>query len=100
MPIYEGYCKNCDQKFEVFIRSFHSRPDQIYCPKCQNPAERLFSIPIIRSTGGVPPTDFDQRYEEMHYHEKRKEWEKAAQAAEGVNEYARDEFIRKAKQGK
>ena len=40
MPIYKGYCKNCNQKFEVFVRSFHDRPEKIYCPECQNPGEK------------------------------------------------------------
>jgi len=43
MPIYKGYCKRCDQKFKIFVRSFHFSPETIFCPKCQNPGEKLFS---------------------------------------------------------
>ena len=39
-----------------------------------------------------------EEYREMHYYEKKKDWEKAAKAAEGVSEYAKNKFLQKARQ--
>ena len=35
-------------------------------------------------------------YRDMHYYEKKGEWEKAAKAAEGVSDFARNKFLQKA----
>ena len=36
----------------------------------------------------------------MHYHEKMGNWEKAAEAAEGVSDFAKEKFEEKAKKKK
>lgn len=33
MPIYEYYCDDCKEPFEVFVRSIKA-PVQAVCPKC------------------------------------------------------------------
>ncbi len=33
MPIYEYHCKDCQQPFEVFVRSI-SKPASAICPEC------------------------------------------------------------------
>ncbi len=33
MPIYEYYCDDCKEPFEVFVRSMNARVDAV-CPTC------------------------------------------------------------------
>lgn len=33
MPIYEYYCDDCQEPFEVFVRSISTRVEPV-CPKC------------------------------------------------------------------
>ena len=35
MPFYEYRCKDCDEKFELFVRSM-SGDYEVKCPKCQS----------------------------------------------------------------
>ena len=35
MPIYEYHCKDCEEPFEVFVRSMSNAP-AAECPKCKS----------------------------------------------------------------
>jgi len=35
MPIYEYRCEECNERFQVFVRS-PSRPAKLTCPKCKS----------------------------------------------------------------
>jgi len=44
MPIYEFFCKECKNEFEVFVKS-KEEVNNITCPKCKSKnIERLMSI--------------------------------------------------------
>lgn len=60
MPIYEYHCTDCDCEFEV-RRSF-SDTSEVFCPKCENRAERVFSpVPIVFKGSGFYVTDMKNR---------------------------------------
>ncbi|NLK08706.1 MAG: zinc ribbon domain-containing protein [Firmicutes bacterium] len=97
MPIYDYRCKGCGHIFE----EYHSSPtgDQTKfstCPKCGEKAPRSFAFNSF-STSSIDASFSDDapEYREMHYHEKRQDWDKAAKAAENVSTFARDKFIAK-----
>ena len=56
MPIYEYRCEECDEPFEVFVRS-SSQQTQLTCPKCGGQkvkkAVSLFGIGGASSSGGA-----------------------------------------------
>jgi len=43
MPIYEYVCSDCGLKFEL-LRPLIQANEGASCPRCQNSAERIFSI--------------------------------------------------------
>lgn len=56
MPIYEYKCPSCDIRFEV-KRGF-SESTGASCPRCQCPAQRIFSpVPIVFKGPGFYVTD-------------------------------------------
>lgn len=56
MPIYEYRCEECDEPFEVFVRSSSQKAD-LTCPKCGSQkvkkAVSLFGVGGAGSSGGV-----------------------------------------------
>lgn len=56
MPIYEYRCEECDELFEVFVRS-SSQPTKLTCPKCGSQkvkkAVSLFGVGGAGSSGGA-----------------------------------------------
>lgn len=96
MPIYKYKCKNCDYIFKQLYLTFkEGKAREAKCPKCGSTAERFFSSAPTRIIERFP--EDSEKYREMHYYEKKKNWEKAARAAEGISEFARDKFLAKAK---
>lgn len=60
MPSYDYKCPICSFRFEV-RRSF-SDDSQVNCPRCQSPAQRLFSPATVLFKGqGFYTTDRQQR---------------------------------------
>lgn len=56
MPIYEYKCQACEIKFEV--RRGFSESTGAGCPRCQRPAQRIFSpVPIVFKGPGFYVTD-------------------------------------------
>jgi putative FmdB family regulatory protein len=56
MPIYEYECRRCHHRFEI-RQSFSDRP-QAKCPRCKEPARRVFHpTPIIFRGSGFYVTD-------------------------------------------
>ena len=102
MPIYTYQCNQCGKMFEKLYLSFEQAEQEIVkCPKCKSAATRDFS----RQRFSAPANPYarelsedSEEYREMHYYEKQKDWEKAAKAAEGVSEYAKNKFLQKARQ--
>ncbi|MBI4040727.1 MAG: zinc ribbon domain-containing protein [Deltaproteobacteria bacterium] len=57
MPIYEYYCRKCDQKFEVLQKI--SEEPQKNCKVCEGPWEKLISPTAFHLKGtGWYATDF------------------------------------------
>lgn len=84
MPIYEFRCKDCGCEFEEICRTFEW--GDVKCPSCRSPnVEKLFSPPVIGiSTISAPTRELDAKNEEIDYYEKRKDYGRAARAAERV----------------
>jgi len=88
--------------FEKLYLSFEqAEQETVECPKCMSAASRDFS----RQRFSAPSNPYarelsedSEEYREMHYYEKQKDWEKAAKAAEGVSEFAKNKFLQKAEQ--
>ena len=58
MPVYEFFCERCGP-FEI-RRSFSAASDPAFCPTCQEPAQRVFSPPLIvgsASAAGAEPAE-------------------------------------------
>lgn len=104
MPIYQYLCQNCGHIFEEFFgSSWKSSMKEHKCPKCKKMAKRIFtwnsiSTPSIATSGEL--AEDSEEYREMHYYEKKKDWYRAAKAAEGVSEFAKNKFLEKARQEK
>jgi putative FmdB family regulatory protein len=102
MPIYIYRCNQCGRMFEKLYLSFEqSEMETAKCPGCKSAATRDFS----RQRFSAPSNPYarelsedSEEYREMHYYEKQKDWEKAAKAAEGVSEFAKNKFLQKAQQ--
>ncbi len=102
MPVYRYECGSCGRVFEKLFLSFAEADlKSTECPACKAAAHRTyarhtFAMPGISSRGEL--AEDGEPYKEMHYHEKRGEWEQAAKAAEGVSEFARKKFLEKAQE--
>jgi putative FmdB family regulatory protein len=48
MPIYEYRCENCDNDFETLVFG----TEDICCPKCKGPVERVMSCCSFKSGAG------------------------------------------------
>ena len=100
MPIYVYLCTTCEHVFERLL-SLPTKEEAQWarCHACgelalRNYSTHTFSSPIIESKNGL--AEDTEPFKAMHYHEKRGEWEKAAKAADGVSNYAKQKFIQKA----
>ncbi|HPT62589.1 MAG TPA: zinc ribbon domain-containing protein [Bacillota bacterium] len=99
MPLYEYQCRNCGHRFEAYYSL--SQPEfqkSSPCPQCQNEAKRVFT-PLFTPRVAAEHSDLaadPPEYQEMHYYEKKKDWLRAAEAAEGISEYAKKKFLEKA----
>jgi putative FmdB family regulatory protein len=52
MPIYEYRCEECDEPFEVFLRSF-SQQTELICPKCGSQrVKKAISLFAVGGTSG------------------------------------------------
>lgn len=102
MPIYTYRCNQCGKMFERLYLSFEQAElETVKCPDCKVAATRDFS----RQRFSAPTNPYarelsedSEEYREMHYYEKKGDWEKAAKAAEGVSEFAKNKFLQKAQQ--
>ena len=104
MPIYTYRCNKCQMVFEKIYLSFEQGPlTKAKCPECHAAATRDFSNQRFYAPSNPYAGELSEdaeEYREMHYYEKQKNWEKAAKAAEGVSEFAKNKFLQKAEQGK
>jgi len=88
--------------FEKLYLSFEqAERETAKCPECKADATRDYS----RQRFSAPSNPYarelsedSEEYREMHYYEKKKDWEKAAKAAEGVSDFAKNKFLQKAQQ--
>jgi hypothetical protein len=88
--------------FEKLYLSFNqAKRSTVRCPECNALATRDFSRQRFNAPSNpyAPELAEDSEpYREMHYYEKTKDYEKAAKAAEGVSEFAKNKFLQKAQQ--
>ncbi|MFW5980461.1 MAG: FmdB family zinc ribbon protein [Halanaerobiaceae bacterium] len=101
MPVYKYRCQKCDFEFEEFFFTFKQAKTELDCPKCEGKAKKVFTAPSIstsRTSIDKQFSDDPKEYREMHYHEKQGNWRKAAKAADGVSDYAKNKFLSKARQ--
>jgi len=103
MPVYKYRCQKCEEVFEELFLSFNeAKKNEVVCPNCESvEIKRVFdkvsiATPSITNSGDI--ADDPEEYKEMHYHEKKKDWNKAADAAKGVSDFARKKFLQKAQQ--
>ena len=101
MPVYEYFCRNCNKPFEAYYKLSQSEGQKSSpCPACRQAAARVFTpiaIPRVERTDSDLMDD-PPEYRNMHYYEKRRDWRRAADAAEGVSEYANQKFLQKAQE--
>ena len=102
MPIYTYRCNKCGKIFEELYFSLkqgeRKRPR---CPDCNAAAKRDYSNQRFNAPSNPYARELSEdaeEYREMHYYEKQKDWEKAAKAAEGVSDFAKNKFLQKAQQ--
>ena len=102
MPIYTYRCDQCGRMFEKLYLSFEQAAlAPAKCPDCNIAATRDFSRQRFSAPSNPYAAELSEdseEYREMHYYEKQKDWEKAAKAAEGVSEFAKNKFLQKAQQ--
>lgn len=103
MPIYIYRCHKCRKMFEELFLSFEQAEQQtVKCPDCKVVASRDFSTQRFNAPSNPFASELSEdseEFREMHYYEKKKDWEKAAKAAEGVSDFAKNKFLQKAQQG-
>jgi len=86
---------------ELFLSFEHAEQKKVKCPDCNVVAARDFSTQRFNAPSNPYAGELSEdseEYREMHYYEKKKDWEKAAQAAEGVSDFAKNKFLQKAQQ--
>lgn len=98
MPIYEYRCKECGYGFEKFCRTF--KPSRVNCPSCYGTkVERLLFPSLFRMGKSSEPTsEFTAKDAEVNYYKDRRDYGRAANAAEraGKSEWEMEELYRKA----
>jgi len=82
MPIYEYRCRECGQQFEKLVRTFD--PGEVNCVFCHSlNMERLLSSPLIRMGKSSESTsEFTAKDAEVNYYKDKKDYDRAAKAAE------------------
>jgi putative FmdB family regulatory protein len=82
MPVYEYRCRECGSEFDRFVHTFE--PGGVNCVSCQSPnVEKLLSSPLIRTGKGSEPTsESSAKDAEINYYKDRRDYHRAAQAAE------------------
>lgn len=102
MPIYIYRCTECGKIFEeIYFSLAQGEKSKARCPECNAPATRDYSRQRINTSSNPYAAELSEdaeEYREMHYYEKQKDWEKAAKAAEGVSDFAKNKFLQKARQ--
>ena len=101
MPVYKFKCKECNNEFEELYLKQDDIKEKEKCPECGALAKKVFTAAAVSIGTGNPKWDKQiaedpNEYKEMHYHEKMGNWEKAAEAAEGVSDFAKEKFEEKA----
>lgn len=100
MPMYQYRCSQCGCSFEEFYSLQDNEGQKSSpCPGCSARARRVFTPFALFSQQSVEAAFSDDapEYREMHYYEKKGDWERAAKAADGVSEFAKNKFLEKAK---
>lgn len=98
MPVYEFRCADCGCEFEKFSRSFEF--GEVNCVSCQSTkVTKLLSSPLIRV--GKPSeasSEYSAKDAEVNYFKDRKDYARAAKAAEkvGKSEWEVKDLYRKA----
>jgi putative FmdB family regulatory protein len=102
MPIYKYRCNKCGKIFEeLYLSLEQAQLKKAKCPECNAAATRDFSNQRFYASSNPYARELSEdseEYREMHYYEKQKDWEKAAKAAEGVSDFAKNKFLQKAQQ--
>jgi len=82
MPIYEYRCRECGQQFEKLVRTFDS--GEVNCVFCSSlNVERLLSSPLIgRGKSSESTSEFTAKDAEVNYYKDKKDYDRAAKAAE------------------
>ena len=97
MPVYEYRCRQCGYEFDRFLRTFE--PGEVNCPSCRSPnVEKLLSSPLIRmGKGSEPASEFTAKDAEVNYYRDRRDYDRAARAAEraGKSDWEIKELYRK-----
>ena len=86
---------------EKFFFTVNKAQDEVECSRCQGKAKKVFTAPSVSTSKNSIDKQFQEdpeEYREMHYHEKNKDWDKAAKAAEGVSDFAKRKFEKKARE--
>ena len=100
MPIYEYACDKCAEVFdELRYNPTDAERKTARCPSCCGTAHRSYRFQTFASPSVSTSSELmedSEPYRDMHYYEKKGEWEKAAKAAEGVSDFARNKFLQKA----
>jgi putative FmdB family regulatory protein len=98
MPIYEYRCRACGQQFEKLVRTFD--PGEISCLFCRSlDVEKLLSSPLIRMGKSSESTsEFTAKDAEVNYYKDKKDYDRAAKAAEkaGKSDWEIKDLYRKA----
>jgi len=98
MPVYEYRCRQCGHEFDRFLRTFE--PGEVNCPLCQSSnVDKLLSSPLIRmGRTSEPAGDYTAKDAEVNYYKDRKDYDRAAKAAEkaGKSEWEIKDLYRKA----
>ena len=97
MPVYEYRCRLCGYEFDRFLRTFE--PSEVSCPSCRSPnVEKLLSSPLIRmGKGSEPASEFTAKDAEVNYYRDKRDYDRAARAAEkaGKSDWEIKELYRK-----
>lgn len=102
MPIYVYLCSTCEHIFEKLLPLPTKEEEKSsQCQLCgelalRSYASHAFVSPNVELKNQL--AEDTEPFKAMHYHEQRGEWEKAAKAADGVSDYAKQKFIQKAEQ--
>lgn len=100
MPVYAYRCEQCGVDFDrLFLVHSGAHIKSTKCPQCGQQALRTYagvfvSTPSVSNDSELLEDELP--YRRMHYYEKKRDWDSAARAAEGVSEFARKRFLEKA----